>query len=285
MKRTAFLIIAALTLISSCQYLRPSDKIIARIGSRVLFYKDVVSLLPDGISPEDSAAKVQQYIDNWALAQLVELKAKEQLSKEEMDINDEVEEYSRSLINFRFEKSYVESHLDTTITEAEMQEYYDTHTQNFTYPYSLYKVRVVTISTHSPYYDLVKKNFKTMDPDLLEELEVTCRSYAEKYETYNDEWVAASTIAKDCAFEADLCEAALSRDGYYVRENSVGEKSFFIFAYEKIAPGKLSPIEYNDKKIKDAILSKRKQDLLRILKDDLLNEAYQNNKLKIYTNE
>ncbi|MBP5210411.1 MAG: hypothetical protein J6Z27_01055 [Bacteroidales bacterium] len=285
MKRTVLFIIAALTLVSSCQYIRPSDKIIARIGTRFLYYNDVVSLLPEGISPEDSAAKVQQYIDSWALAQLVELKAKEQLSKEEMDIKEEVEEYSRSLINFRFEKSYVESHLDTTITEAEKQEYFDTHTQSFTYPYALYRVKVITISTHSPYYDLVKKNFNSKDPDLQEELEITCRSYAEKYETYSNDWVAASTIAKDCSFEAELCEAALLKSGFYVKEDQEGEKTYFVYAQEVIAPGKLSPIEYNDKRIKDAILSKRKQDLLKTLKEDLLNEAYQNNKLKIYTND
>lgn len=285
MNKGIFLILAVLTVASSCQYLRPSDKIIARVGTKFLYSKDVLPLIPRGISAEDSAAMVQQYIDSWALARLLDSKAREQLSKEEKDISSEVEEYSRSLLNFRFEKSYVESRLDTTISLSEMQSYYDSHTQSFVYPYSIFKVRAITISTHSPYYETVKKNYRTTDFEKLEELEEISRSYAEKYETYGGAWVSAATIAKDYFLDADLCESALSRDLYYVKDTPDGEKTYFIFAEERIASGVLSPIEYNEKKIKDAILSKRKQDIIKSLEDGLLNEAYQNNKLKIYINE
>ena len=48
-----------------------------------------------------------------------------------------------------------------------------------------------------------------------------------------------------------------------------------------VAPGEVTPFEYNSEKIKEIIISRRKQELLANLQRDILNDALNNNKLKI----
>ena len=48
-----------------------------------------------------------------------------------------------------------------------------------------------------------------------------------------------------------------------------------------VAPGEITPFEYNSVKIKEIIISRRKQELLANLQRDILNDALNNNKLKI----
>ena len=50
---------------------------------------------------------------------------------------------------------------------------------------------------------------------------------------------------------------------------------------EYIKPGEVTPFEYNSEKIKEIIISRRKQELLLNLQRDILNDALNNNKLKI----
>jgi SecD/SecF fusion protein len=50
---------------------------------------------------------------------------------------------------------------------------------------------------------------------------------------------------------------------------------------EYIKPGEVTPFEYNSEKIKEIIISRRKQELLLNLQRDILNDALDNNKLKI----
>ena len=50
---------------------------------------------------------------------------------------------------------------------------------------------------------------------------------------------------------------------------------------EYVKPGEITPFDYNSGKIKEIIISRRKQELLLNLQRDILNDALNNNKLKI----
>ena len=48
-----------------------------------------------------------------------------------------------------------------------------------------------------------------------------------------------------------------------------------------VEPGEVTPLEYNEEKIREIIISRRKQELVSNLQRDILNDALNNNKLKI----
>ncbi|MCF0167411.1 MAG: hypothetical protein HUJ93_02025 [Bacteroidales bacterium] len=266
---------------ASCRYLHPEDEPLAKVGENVLYAGQVLKLLPEGVSEADSAAMVRQYIENWALGHLMLLKAQEQLSKEDMDVSREIEQYRRDLLSFRYQKNYVESRIDTAVSEADIKLYYQEHPQAFSYDYSVVKARVVTISRKSPYYSNIKSLFTTQDEEKESELASLCRSYAERYEDFNGEWVALSQVARIADIDLESCEKIFSKSGSsHIKEGE--EKNTLIYIVERIAPETLSPLEYNKEKIVDAIISQNKQEILAKLERDLLDDAVANKTLKIY---
>ena len=106
--------------------------------------------MPAFATPEDSAMLVQQYIDKWALSVLYMQQADAALSKEELDVERELEEYRRSLIRYRFEQAYVREHLDTAVSSEQVQAYYEAHEENFVLERPLLKLRFAVVMSDSP---------------------------------------------------------------------------------------------------------------------------------------
>ena len=277
MKRAAAIILALLAL-AGCRYVEGGR--VAKVGDKVLYMKDIQGLLPAGVTPEDSAAMVQQYINTWALAHLKELKANEILSAEEKDITREVEDYRQNLLKFRLERKVTESQLDTTFTEEELQSYYEEHSQNYKYPYIIAKARIYTISQTSPNYDEVKKAYaSTSEED--EQLRDLCAAYSERYEEFGGNWMPMPSIAKAVpGLDAESCETIFRYGDRYIKEGD--GKDYFIFLTEKVPAGRLAPFEYCRQSVRDAILVARKQEILTKLEQDLLQEGIESEKLKLY---
>jgi hypothetical protein len=99
------------------------DGVVARVGEHKLLRSELSAYIPAGVSPEDSLALAQQYINAWAEELLFLDIAESQLPKEELDVSRELEEYRRSLLKYRYEEQYINERLDTVISDDEVRKY------------------------------------------------------------------------------------------------------------------------------------------------------------------
>ena len=126
------------------------DQPVARVGREKLYRSEVESMIPDMISPEDSASLAEKYIRLWAMERLYMDEAGRQLSKSEMDVSEELESYRRSLVRYRYEQRYLNDRLDTLITDAQIREYYQANEAEFELSRPLMKLRFVDVMKDSP---------------------------------------------------------------------------------------------------------------------------------------
>jgi hypothetical protein len=279
MKRLCALLSIVL-LATSCSLFQSRRDVLARIGNDVLYKSEVAKLVPAGTSAEDSAFMVDQYVQSWALARLKTLKAMEQLTPEEKDISKEIEAFRNDLLSFRYEKMFMESRIDTVVSRAQVGEYYEEHPQSFKYDYSVVQPRFIVINRRSPYYANIKELYRSKDEEKVAELAELSRSYAERYEDYGSRYVSIAQLAKDVGMMVSDLEEIAAKQNYYIIEGE--QKNTLVFLVDRYAPNTLTPLEFNEEKIKDAIISIRKQEILSKLERDLLNEALENKKLQIY---
>ena len=132
MNRIVCFIIAALLVCSCTLYdsISKGEKV-AQIGRAALYKTDFEKVIPKGISPQDSVLLAKQYIDSWAIKQLMLQKAEEQLPKGERDVEKLLEDYRTQLLVFRYENKYVEERLDTLVSIREREEYFMAHPGSF----------------------------------------------------------------------------------------------------------------------------------------------------------
>ena len=282
--RTLLLLVLTATL-AACNFVErifheSGDEPVARVGKEILYRSDIRKLIPQGIPAEDSARMVQQYIHTWAKGKLLMQQAEANLSKEAKDVTDEVAEFRQNLLTFRYEKLYIESRLDTLVTDEAIQEYYEAHKAQFTYPYSLVKARIIRISRKSPYYDMIKDNYQAETESDVADLEEMCYASAEKYIDFGKNWVPVATFAKELGMETAACEAEFARGRSFERE--VDGQNHLVYLVGRVAPNQPSPFEYNAEKIRELLISKRKQESLASLEQELFKDAQQNGKLIIY---
>ena len=129
----------------SCQGLwreDPKKEPIARVGENYLYLDDLQMLLSDDMSPQDSASYVSNYINDWATKQLLLSKARINLTEEELEKFDLlVANYRMDLYTRAYKEALVEQKGDTTISQEQLESFYENEKDNFRLKEKLVKLR------------------------------------------------------------------------------------------------------------------------------------------------
>ena len=152
MKKWIVIPFCLITLISCDQFRRwfgYEPERIAQIGKDILYRKDVEGLLQGVRLPSDSINLVKHYIDIWAIDNLLLKKAESELSKEDKDVEQELADYRKSLLVFRYQKKYVEERIDTLIKQEEIVTYYNDNNELFLLEDPLFKARLIKMASLS----------------------------------------------------------------------------------------------------------------------------------------
>ena len=116
--------------------------------------------------------------------------------------------------------------------------------------------------------------------DDLVEADSLAYSSALKFTTWNDEWIDISELSMEFGVDYQTLLGQV-RGNWIERKDTTG---LVMVAYisEMKRTGEMAPIEYSAPVIKDMIVSARKQSLVTGLERDLLDDARENGKFKIY---
>lgn len=287
MKRLLILAIAMMSL-ASCNWVEDvlrynPDPKVASVGGNTLRKSELDLLIPEGISPEDSARMAERYIRTWAMGCLLESRAGEYLPKEEKNVSREVEEFRRNLLGFRYEKLYVESRLDTVVTKEEASAYFEEHKSDYLLSETLVKARVISISKKSPYYDMIRSEYCVTEPEDVRILEDACATSADSYENFGKRWISLQQLASALGITPEACRKDIvSKESC---ETDIDGRHYLICITDKAEKGTPAPLEYVYESVSDIIIGRRKQQLLSTLEQELFDEGLEKGTLKIYTNE
>ena len=201
MRTFPYLLAAAFLLLTplSCDVassLVHDDQPVAKVGREKLYRSEVESMIPDMISPEDSAGIAEKYIRLWAMDRLYMKVAEEQLSKSEIDVSDELESYRRSLVRYRYEQRYLNDRLDTLITDAQIREYYLANQEDFELSRPLLKLRFVDVMKDSPDKDEILRLMSSDEYDELELADSLAGKSALRYFDNSDSWMDAGELSR-----------------------------------------------------------------------------------------
>ena len=245
----------------------------------MLYKSEVTRLIPDGVSKEDSLRLAMQYINSWASDMVFLDIAEKQLSKAEKDVSKELEAYRRSLLKFRYEQLYVNERLDTAVTESEITRYYEAWPEQFVLDVPIVKARYMRISADSPNLALIKKKMASTVVDDLVEADSLAYFSADTYTDYSGKWITVVMLARNFGVDYGTLMSRMDRSMVEMKDNSGKLNVAYIEDY--IAAGETAPLEYCRDRIRDIIISVRKQTLINELERDLLEDARSKGKFEI----
>lgn len=266
---------------TGCQQNQEEDRQpLARVGDAYLHFEDIETMIPKGMTADDSIAHVQSLIYNWGKEELLLQKAQFNLPEQQNDIEKLVEDYRNDLLKFAFKEAYVNQNLDTVISEQAVIAYYEANSHNFELRENILKCSYFLVPDKSPMLMDIKKKFKSTKPSDWEEV----RQYAASFSTvasFDDTtWIGFDELNK--IFPLDVVNQVdfLRLNTHVIAENE--GMLFFLRIEDFKIRETVSPIQYVTQTIRNILLNQRKMELTQQMEKKLVEDAYDKNEFEIF---
>ena len=282
MNRTFIFLTLALFLTPGCSLWeeKNDEKPVARVFENYLYPSDLDPVIPLGTSSEDSVQQAKRYIDTWVKGQLMQRRAEQSLTEEQMDFERQIEEYHRSLLIFTYRQLLVRQKLDTIVSQSELESYYQENTSNFLLTEDVIKGTYIKVPLSAPRINELRSwSWNNREEDL-DQMEKYSLSYAEKFSNFNDTWIYFSTIKEQLPFQIPDPSRWLSNRNNSERNNDAFR--YFLHITDHLTVGEVTPLEMVAEDITNIILNKRKIEFIQELEHRVYSDGVSRNQFEIY---
>lgn len=251
--------------------------LVAKVYDYELRMDDLAGLVGEGVSAEDSAAIVDNYVDQWVRQKVILAKAEKNVKD---DFSRQMNEYRNSLLTYAYEQQIVSQLMDTVVTDSEIEEYYEANSEQFLLKNAIVKA----VYVKAPKRNFADSRLKSIinkqqfrDEDIVEMQAIASRvRFTGSYDA--DTWMPFYTLQS-------LVPVTTYNESLFLKQNrSIVLSDDSLTWYVRILDYKISdeiaPIELQKENIRAIILNHRKLDILSRLQADLLKEAQDGGHIK-----
>ncbi|WP_026933789.1 hypothetical protein [Christiangramia echinicola] len=266
----------------SCEYFQQSDdrKVVVRVNDSYLYESDIQALINENTSSEDSSIIVSNYITRWATQQLLIDRAELNLPQsQQIEFNELVNNYRNELYTNAYTDAVVSRDLDTTLNREDVQQYYEQNKENFILNEDLVKLRYINMAKNSNNLDDIKKKiirFNDEDQQDLLNMAIQFKNYS-----MNDSvWVKTKSVYdKIGPLSVEDRASLLKKSNFMELQDSLNV--YLVYVNDVLSRNEQAPIEYASATIREILLNKRKQALIKELEKDITKDAIKNNEFEI----
>ena len=259
---------------------KDSGKVVAKVNTSSLYTDDIHNLIPKGLSKSDSTAFMQTYINKWANNEVFYQQALNYLSEEELDISKDIEQYKKELLSYKFQAKLINEKLDTNVTEAQVEDYYNANSQNFVLKNNIVKVLYVKTPLNIPNIEKFKKLCYSSNPKDAEQLKSLCIQFANNYFMNDNTWLMFDDLKKEINQLKEVPEYNIQNGKTF--EFTDAKSFYFLKIIEVKSKNTISPLNFEKSNIKNMLINQRKERLISTIKKDFLDKAKTNKELEIY---
>ncbi len=271
-------------LLNACSFLGENQddigmKAVARVHNVYLYQKDLKNILEGYPNRKDSAEIIQRYIDSWIKKQLLVHEAEKNMEIDMAEIERRVQEYKDQLLIYAYQKQFIEKNLDTLVTPAQIEAYYQANQRNFELKQNIVKGYYLKIPASAPKLNEMRMWLRSNSNDAQEAIKDY--PYAEIKLLSDTTWIDFEEMIANTPFFNNPNRNQL------LNQNKILEIADNDFVYlikiidYKIAE-QISPLDYVKEHIKDIILNKRKIELQNQYESQILSKAEKEKSVEIF---
>jgi len=254
--------------------------VVARVYDKYLYVTDIQGLVSKEASPQDSALIVKSYIDDWVKQNIILHLAESNLPEEQKNVERQLQEYRNSLITFAYEQELVRQRLDTTVTDEEIEKYYNENSKNFVLKSNIIKGIFVKAAKKTPKVDKVKGWMRSSKEKDRQQLEDFCYRYALDYSLNDNDWMQFDDLLKRVPIKTYDKDEFLRNNRFIEITDSANVYYVSILGFQTSESN--SPLNFVKETIRELIINKRKLMLIEEMQKSAFKQAQQNNEFEIY---
>jgi len=259
----------------------PTEKPLARAFGDYLYKSEMAELLVDAKNKEDSAIIILNYINNWASKKVMLELAKKNLMPEELDVTKQLEDYKTSLLIYRYQQKYIAQKLDTNVTQAEIDDYYQKHQNELTLSENIVKAFLIQVPRTYNQINKLKSIYKSEKPQDIKALDVICNKYAYQCNDFDHKWISFDKVISLLPLQiANPKEFLLNNNSIEATDSNY---VYLVYIRDYKVEGDLMPREWGTSQVViPNVLIQRKLKLLKELETKSLNDFMKNNEIEYY---
>jgi len=255
---------------------------VARVNNTFLYLDELSGIAALGSTKEDSAARVEAYIDSWIRKELLIQEAAKKININEAEVERKILDYRYSIIAYEYQSYYIKQNLDTVFNESEIKQYYQNNIDNFILKQNIVRATFIKVPKNAPKMNRLKDWMFSQDEEDRRSLKSYCLSFSVAYHISDSTWM----IFDDLVRNSPLAEIPnkvqfLKANPYYETEDE--NYLYFLKVDEYRISDNVSPLEFVTDEIKNIILNKRKVELAKKLEDEVYENALEDKDFEILT--
>lgn len=268
--RYATNLLALVALLTACSHKVEESPVVVSVYDQELRVSDLEGIVPAGLTPEDSLTMVNNYIDQWVRQAVILEKAGKNVTD---NFERELREYKNSLLVYAYERQILDQILDTVVTDAQIEDYYHQHKNDFTLKSSIVKAVYVVAPVKAP---AVAKLKKIIDHNPFSEKDIIDLEETASHNGFTgyydiETWIPFYT------FQTAVPVTTYNESLFLKHHRAITLSDDSLFYAARILDYKvtddISPLDLQRDNIRAILLNHRKVDALEHLRSDLLDEA------------
>lgn len=274
-------LVPLITLFCACGENDKKGVLLAKVGKVELYEVNLAHYFKgENYSQKDSVILLTSLREDWIKKQILVNEAKNQPDINSVAISFKADQYESELLAYELIKQKITERLDTIISDKEIKQYYNNHKDEFQLKDYLVKVLYLKVPEDAPGIDKIKNAYKLRKPEHIEEVQLFAKVYALNFYFDEDNWIYFDDLLKEVPlqdinkdkFIINKSNTRFQENGYY----------FFLNVLDYKLKNTASPLNFEKSKIKERILTTRTKELEETLKEEMITNAYANDKIKVY---
>jgi hypothetical protein len=289
MARIFFVIVLGGMLAGGCDFIRMKEQPfgelenrepVARVNNTYLFKDELAGIAALGSTRDDSAARVEAYVDSWIRKELLIQEAARKININEAEVERKILDYRYSIIAYEYQSYYIRQNLDTVFTKEEVRKYYENNIDNFILKQNIVRATFVKVPKNAPKMNKLKGWIYSSDEDDKQSLKSYCLSFSVAYHISDSTWMIFDDLVRNSPLmEIPNKVQFLKANPYYETEDE--NYLYFLKVDEYRISDNISPLEFVTDEIKNIILNKRKVELAKKLEDEVYENALEHKDFEI----
>ncbi len=271
----------ALTAMAACHKASPlPDDALASICGETLTLSELRKAMPAGLSPADSSAFADAWINAWVNDRLLEFEATRHLANA-ADIERRVADYRRNLISWEYRRLAVATDPELAPTDSAMQAYYSAHSNEMQLTEPLVRGIYIKMETADPALATVRRLYRSERNDDIDRLEKVGLHGAVHYDYFRDQWIPFERIVSKIPHPVNPADL---RKGYSL-DVDIDGFTYLLSVSDLLPAGAPMPYEAAEPQIRQTLETLNSADLDAALLRRLRTEALSSGRLQLKNNQ
>ena len=261
-----------MVVVGACRSGEVDSPVVASFERRTLTLNELRTHLPPNLKERDSIDFARHYIQEWKLEQVLMNYGEAEIDDLEEHIRYRLADARRKIIVDEVRDHITQEHLDVTLNQDQYEQFYKANITNYLaneFIFSYYYIKTASTANAN-----LKNQILTRDNAEREQLAEWCKQNAVVYKLDADYMgpPALNAIAREVRADLSVLTPESGVQVYGSQEEQTMYYHIFYMA-DVVRPGRYIPLAAVRDEIKETLLAKRRNDVLRDFEARLFEKA------------